>query len=349
MTIKHDPGGEDRATPQAPTVSLQEIRALIQAADGPQFMLPARFANASFEAYQVDPTNPSQASALAETQAFIERANAGQPSLRFWQRRQRPASSQRGLYLVGPPGTGKTHLLAAAYREAAEPRIFATFDELAAAAGTMGMRGLAELLANQRAVCIDEIDLDDPASIMLLVSLLQIMLDGDPSILATANARPDSVTGGHGVADQFERELGSIAGAFMVVPLEGEDWRQNPEARQRPDLRHGPTANLTWEELIDLLWSSHPMYDAAWLRQVQALHLDRVAPLGDTDEAIRFVRFIDRVYDRAVALAVDESPPALEMILRPISQDGRYPLHYARCRSRLAELLAGQPAVAPAD
>src|SRR5690606_20848754 len=107
---------------------------------------------------------------------------------RLW--RRAPEPGPRGLYLDGPPGVGKTHLMAAAFNAAPEPRLFVTFDELSAAAGTLGMAGLSSLLASQRLVCVDEIDLRDPANIMLLVSLLRAMLAGTPRIIATANADP---------------------------------------------------------------------------------------------------------------------------------------------------------------
>ncbi len=75
--------------------------------------LPERFRDATFESYE--PQTPSQAEALRVARAFVAELRRT-PS---WAERLRAllgAADERlpqGLYLVGPAGTGKTHLLAA--------------------------------------------------------------------------------------------------------------------------------------------------------------------------------------------------------------------------------------------
>jgi predicted ATPase len=90
---------------------------------------------------------------------------------------------------------------------------------------------------------------------------------------------------------------------------------------------------------VAFLVETHPMYDAAWLQEVDAVAVDRLAPLPDSDRALRFVRFIDRVYDRDVALAVGRRNLASDELLAPLVGDRRFVLHVARCRWRLVELL----------
>jgi predicted ATPase len=82
------------------------------------------------------------------------------------------------------------------------------------------------------------------------------------------------------------------------------------------------------------------MYDAAWLDEVDRIVLDRLEPMGDTDYALRFVRFIDRVYDRDVVLAVEQTSGSIEEALAVVRDDRRFQLHYECCRSRLSELTA---------
>ncbi|MDI3341735.1 MAG: AFG1/ZapE family ATPase, partial [Sphaerobacter sp.] len=254
--------------------------------------------------------------------------------------RRAPDAVPRGLYLDGPPGVGKTHLMAAAFNAAPEPRLFVTFDELSAAAGTLGMERLSGLLASQRLVCIDEIDLRDPASIMLTVSLLRAMLAGSPRIIATANADPLGTSARALTADDFRRELGEIASAFAIVPMDGRDRRLARALAPRPTLpAAGRVLETTWEALLAFLRETHPMYDAAWLDCVDLIRVDRLAPLADADQALRFVRFIDRVYDRDVRLTAAGPTLAPEQVLQPLLDDGRFVLHVARCRSRLIELL----------
>ena len=310
-------------------------------------MLPARFETVSFDSFEIDPANAVQVATVAGIHHLLREASR---NLRFWQKRD-PGIS-RGLYMMGPPGIGKTHLLAAAFLDGPEPKLFATFDEFLAAAGTMGMRPLSEFLASHRLVCIDEIDLDDPANIMLLNSLLRVMLDGDPFVIATANARPRSMSGARYYNNPFTRELGAIADSFVIMELGGSDWRET--SAERPDQitrEERRVVRFTWPELMRFLYDTHPMYDAAWLLEVDTIEVESLEPLEDNDRAIRFVRFIDRVYDRAVRLRVTSRTLSPEEILAPIRNEQRFHLHYIRCRSRLTELLSEQrsPASHAAD
>jgi cell division protein ZapE len=247
----------------------------------------------------------------------------------------------RGLYLVGAPGIGKTHLLAAAFKAAPQPRLFATFDEFLAASGALSMAGLTAHLTANRLLCIDEVDLDDPASIMVLTTLLRTLFDAGTYVIATANARPDAMSGGQYYEGMFTRELGEIAERFEVVELLGEDYRRRatrPESRPAANGREPRVARLRWEELTGLLAETHPMRDVAWLLELDRIALDRLEPLPDSDRTMRFVRFIDRVYDRNVGLSAGVTP-APEEILARFRDQPCFALHYARCRSRLIELL----------
>jgi len=323
------------------SVSIERLNERVRATRGPQFRLPKRFEGASFTNFVIDPAFPEQREAISKITRLIE---APEPSTsRLPWRKTQPALDYRGVYLDGPPGIGKTHLLAAAFHLGDEPKLFATFDEFSAAAGTLGMGRLRQLLGSQRLVCIDEIDLRDPGNIMLLTSLVRAMLAGRPRILATANADPTVMDAGHSYAGAFQRELGEIATAFEVVRVEGADWRASGAAAER----HPPSredvervVRLHPDQLRRFLAATHPMYDAAWLDEVDRIQLDRLEPMGDTDEALRFVRFIDRVYDRDVVLGVERLSVSIDDLLTALRDDARFRLHFIRCRSRLSELLA---------
>ena len=323
------------------SVSIERLNERVRATRGPQFRLPKRFAGASFANFVIDPAFPGQQMALSQIQQLIEAPEPNTSRLP-WRRTARTLG-HRGVYLDGPPGIGKTHLLAAAFHQANEPKLFATFDEFSAAAGTLGMGRLRQLLGEQRLVCIDEIDLRDPGNIMLLTSLVRAMLAGRPRILATANADPTVMDAGHSYAGAFQRELGEIATAFEIVRVDGVDWRSNGASAGRHLTSRGNDERGVFfrsDQLRCFLAATHPMYDAAWLDEVDRVQLDRLEPMGDADEALRFVRFIDRVYDRDVTLGVNHLNVSIDDMLGSLRDDARFRLHFVRCRSRLSELIA---------
>lgn len=297
-------------------------------------MLPARFNHVSFDSFQLNPDDDDQRHTIEQLQAVLEESGR---QLRFWQKRN--PEVPRGVYMMGPPGIGKTHLLAATFHNAPTPKLFATFDEFLAAVGSMGMEALAAFLTKHRLVCIDEIDLDDPANIMMLNSMLRIMLAADLYVIATANARPGSMAGGRFYQNPFTRELGEISGSFSIIELDGQDWRETGQVTNRHRPPPERVVHFTWDELMAFLRDTHPMYDARWLLEVDGIELDRLEPLIDNDQAIRFVRLIDRVYDRDVQLQTTGSHLPVDTILTPIRDEARFHLHFIRSRSRLTELL----------
>lgn len=324
--------------------TIDELRQVVEALPGPQFRLPKRFLGVSFESFRPDPNYPNQQLAVSAIERLIGRP--APESRHWWSRgRREPENSRAGIYLDGPPGIGKTHLLAAAYLQAEEPKLFATFDEFSAAAGTLGMPKLSQLLASQHLVCLDEIDLRDPANMMLLVSLLRAMLAGGCRIIATGNADPHQSVGTS--VDQFQREVGEIAGAFEIIVVDGVDHRELASTSTKHERQNHRDLGadlrvlcVDWAQLQAFLYDVHPMYDAAWLDTVDLIVVDRMERLSDTDSALRFVRFIDRVYDRDVRLKVTSDSVDPAELLAPLAKDRRFRLHYARCRSRLVELLA---------
>ena len=58
---------------------------------------------------------------------------------------------------------GKTHLLAAAWHEAPDPKAYLTFAELAGIIGFLGMDQAIGAFSPHRLLCIDEFELDDIA------------------------------------------------------------------------------------------------------------------------------------------------------------------------------------------
>ena len=111
------------------------------------------------------------------------------------------------------PGTG------------ANPKAFATFGELTQLAGVFGFVECIDLLANYTAVCIDEFELDDPGNTTLISRMLSSLVERGVSVAATSNTLPEQLGEGRFAAQDFLREINTLASIFTTVRIEGPDYR----------------------------------------------------------------------------------------------------------------------------
>src|SRR5580693_6583649 len=201
--------GVARLVDRRPTVSPERLIA--------ELTPPPTFADASFASYHPDPAEPTQSAAVAACQRFCERVverRAGRKKL-FGRRVVLPGV---GLYLDGGFGVGKTHLLAAAYRalphDAVHPKGLATFMELTQLAGVFGFVECIELLADYTLLCIDEFELDDTGNTTLISRLLSQLVERGVSVAATSNTLPEQLGEGRFAAQDFLREINTLAAIF---------------------------------------------------------------------------------------------------------------------------------------
>jgi cell division protein ZapE len=205
-----------------------------------QLRPPPTFADVSFATYRPDPAEPTQAAALAACQDFCRQAvqrRAGRRKLLG----KRAVLPGVGIYLDGGFGVGKTHLLASAYYQLpgpgpdgapdastppkAHPKAFATFGELTQLAGVFGFAECIDLLANYTVVCIDEFELDDPGNTTLISRMLSSLVERGVSVAATSNTLPEQLGEGRFAAQDFLREINTLAGIFTTVRIDGPDYR----------------------------------------------------------------------------------------------------------------------------
>ena len=74
-------------------------------------------------------------------------------------------------------------------------------------------------------VCIDEFELDDPGNTTLISRLLSALVERGVSIAATSNTLPEQLGEGRFAAQDFLREINTLAGIFTTVRIEGPDYR----------------------------------------------------------------------------------------------------------------------------
>jgi cell division protein ZapE len=308
---------------------------------------PPTFSNVSFDTYQPDPAEPSQAAAVASCRQFCEQAvarRAGKKKL-FGRREVLPGV---GIYLDGGFGVGKTHLLASSFFEVPEPKAFAAFGELTQLAGVFGFVECIDLLADYVVLCIDEFELDDPGNTTLISRLLSQLVERGVSVAATSNTLPEQLGEGRFAAQDFLREINTLAGIFTTVRIEGPDYRHRdlppaPEPLSDAEVatRAAEVPGSTLDDFDALcahLATMHPSRYLALIEGVTTVFITGVHPIDDQNVALRLVSLTDRLYDAGIPVIA--SGTKLDTIFSDEMLAGGFRKKYLRATSRLLALTA---------
>ncbi|MEW2480564.1 cell division protein ZapE [Mycobacterium sp. NPDC051198] len=338
----HGSSGVAHLADRHPTVTPERLVA--------QLIPPPTFADVSYDSYRPDPAEPSQAAAVESCRKFCEQAairRAGKKKL-FGKREVLPGV---GLYLDGGFGVGKTHLLASTYYTLSQgdaPTAFATFGELTQLAGVFGYNECIDLLSEYSVVCIDEFELDDPGNTTLISRLLSALVERGVSIAATSNTLPEQLGEGRFAAQDFLREINTLAQIFTTVRIEGPDYRHrdlppapeplsDDEVAQRAEGVVGATLD-DFDVLCAHLATMHPSRYHALIEDVTEVFITGVHPIEDQSVALRLVALTDRLYDAGVPVLA--SGTKLDTIFSPEMVAGGFRKKYLRATSRLLALTA---------
>lgn len=320
-----------------------------------QLRPPPTFSDVSFATYRPDPAEPTQGAALQACQDFCraaEQRRAGRRKL-FGRREVLPGV---GIYLDGGFGVGKTHLLASIYYQLPgsgpgvpdQPKAFATFGELTQLAGVFGFTECIELLADYTAVCIDEFELDDPGNTTLVSRLLSSLVERGVSVAATSNTLPEQLGEGRFAAEDFLREINTLARIFTTVRIDGPDYRHRglppappPVSDEEVTTRAAGTDGATLDDFDALcahLATMHPSRYLTLIEGVTAVFLTGVHGIDDQNVALRLVALTDRLYDAGIPVLA--SGAKLDTIFSAEMLAGGYRKKYLRATSRLLALTA---------
>jgi cell division protein ZapE len=310
-----------------------------------QLVPPPTFARVSFDSYRPDPAEPSQAAAVQSCLRFCEQAvarRAGKKKL-FGKPAVLPGV---GLYLDGGFGVGKTHLLASTYFHLPGPKAFATFGELTQLAGVFGFVECIGLLADYVVVCIDEFELDDPGNTTLISRMLSQLVERGVSVAATSNTLPEQLGEGRFAAQDFLREINTLAQIFTTVRIEGPDYRHrdlppapDPLSDEEVTARalEVPRATLDdFDALCRHLATMHPSRYLTLIEGVTAVFITGVHPIDDQNVALRLVSLTDRLYDAGIPVVA--SGTKLDTIFSAEMLAGGFRKKYLRATSRLLAL-----------
>lgn len=353
-------------TAQHTTARLVDRHPAISGAELVATLVPPRqFDGATFDSYRPDEEYPSQAEARDTLRAFSEpEAPIARGGGLFGFGRKKVASEPRpnavtkpGVYLDGGFGVGKTHLLAATWHATSGRKYFGTFIEYTALVGALGYAGALGVLQGARLICIDEFELDDPGDTMLMTRLIGDLTATGSRIVATSNTPPNALGEGRFAASDFMREIQAMADRFVTIRIDGVDYRQRDLDGDAVSLSEdaylftladvvAAGERMTDDDfggLIAHLATVHPSSYIGMLEGVRVIGLREVHELTDQSAALRFVAFIDRVYDAQIPIRATGAP--LTSIFGGGMLDGGYRKKYLRCMSRLNALTQSEVAV----
>ncbi len=255
-----------------------------------------------------------------------------------------------GIYLDGGFGVGKTHLLASSYYRLPEPKAFATFGELTQLASVFGFVECIELLADYVVVCIDEFELDDPGNTTLISRLLSQLVERGVSVAATSNTLPEQLGEGRFAAQDFLREINTLAAIFTTVRIDGPDYRHRGSARRAgaaerrvrspPRAAQTPGATLDdFDALCAHLATMHPSRYLTLIEGVPAVFVTGVHAIDDQNVALRLVSLTDRLYDAGIPVVA--SGAKMDTIFSDEMLAGGFRKKYLRATSRSARADGG--------
>lgn len=303
---------------------------------------PRQFVRATLDSYRPDRDYPSQGAAVAAIRNFIAAWHTPGGGL-FSRKKATPMLP--GVYLDGGFGVGKTHLLAALWHVAPGRKYFGSFIEYTALVGALGYAPAVHMLKGSSLICIDEFELDDPGDTRLMSRLLGELAASGTRIAATSNTPPNTLGEGRFAAQDFLREIDSLAAKFTTIRIDGLDYRhRDPEAHAAvvDDVAAalseipGTTTLDSFDAVLKHLGSVHPSRYPKLVEGLAAVGFTSVHELHNQTDALRLVALVDRLYDAQVRIVSSGIP--LDRVFAHDMLAGGYRKKYLRAISRIVAL-----------
>ena len=225
-------------------------------------------------------------------------------------------------------------------------KYFGSFIEYTALVGALGYKNTVDLFRGSDLLCIDEFELDDPGDTMVMTRLLGELVASGTRLAATSNTPPNALGEGRFAAQDFLREIHAMAASFETIRIDGTDYRHRAldgHAAVLSDVEYektitdaagtGVVSDDAFAALVAHLATVHPSRYIRLIDGLALVGLRDVAPLTDQSAALRFVAFIDRVYD--AQLPIRATGETLDLVFPEEMLAGGYRKKYLRAISRL--------------
>jgi cell division protein ZapE len=255
-----------------------------------------------------------------------------------------------GIYLDGGFGVGKTHLLASIWHDFKGTKAFGSFLAYTSLIGLLGFADALKQLSNYELLCIDEFELDDPGDTMLMSRLLSELGAKGIRFAATSNTPPNALGQGRFAAKDFAREIAAMSDRFLIVSVDGEDYRHRPVDGHTQALGAGDYMSQVeqkvsegqlvavdeFDKLLAHLAKVHPSKFLKLIDGVDSVVLTNAHVLTDQSAALRFVSFVDRLYESQVSIS--STGVGLTEVFSSEYLSGGYKKKYLRAISRIGSL-----------
>jgi cell division protein ZapE len=199
-------------------------------------------------------------------------------------------------------------------------------------------------------LCIDEFELDDPGDTMLMSRLLSELGAKGIRFAATSNTPPNALGQGRFAAKDFAREIAAMSDRFLIVSVDGEDYRHRPVDGHTQALGAGDYMSQVeqkvsegqlvavdeFDELLAHLAKVHPSKFLKLIDGVDSVVLTNAHVLTDQSAALRFVSFVDRLYESQVSIS--STGVGLTEVFSSEYLSGGYKKKYLRAISRIGSL-----------
>jgi cell division protein ZapE len=180
--------------------------------------------------------------------------------------------------------------------------------------------------------------------------LLSDLVASGTRLAATSNTPPNALGEGRFAAQDFLREIDALAAKFEIVRIDGLDYRRrdieghaialsDQELSARVDAQDGVVTLDTFDSLQTTLSKVHPSRYVRLVEGLDAVALTDVHPFVNQTDALRFVAFVDRLYDAQVRVLATGTP--LDQVFPAEMLAGGYRKKYLRAISRLIALTTG--------